>query len=112
LAGAIQSEVSEFLDIQGASGASYRFRRASFDAMPAGAGNVLAITGSTAKPKVLLCGAARSLARAMPALREALREKRNVTVFVRLNVASSVRNAEHADIAEATAPEQVLSDLD
>jgi len=104
--------MGDFLDISGASGAAYRFRRATPADLPVMAGNLLVMTGASARPKVLFCGAARSLARAAPVVTEALKANRNARLFVRLNVARAVREAEHADIVAAVAPEAEASDLD
>jgi len=102
--------VTDFVDIPGASGARYRFRRATFEDLPVNAGNVLAMTGGKARPRAVLCATARSLARARPALGEAL-SGRSATLYVRLNMARAVRDAEHADIVAAMEPEVVLADL-
>jgi len=103
--------VTDFLDVPGASGARYRFRRTALDALPVNAGNVVAVEGKAGKARYLLCAATRSLARAETALREALGDQRSAAVYVRLNVARTVREAEHADIAAAVEPLRVLDDL-
>ena len=48
----------------------------------------------------------------LPALEAVLRERRGAALFVRLNVARTVREAEHADIVAAVEPLRVLDDLD
>lgn len=102
----------DFLDVSGASGAQYRFRRASLGELPMTAGNVVAVSGPPSKPRFLLCGAARSLSRAEPAIQAALGAARDAKLFIRLNVAAAVREAEHADISAAVEPEANLPDLD
>lgn len=102
----------EFLDVTGASGAAYRFRSASLDDLPATAGNLILTTGRPPALGYRLCAAARSLHRAAPALREALAGAPEGRVFVRLNVARTSREAEHADIVAAVAPEIDLPDVD
>jgi hypothetical protein len=104
--------MGDFLDVPGASGTPYRFRRTTPAELPAMAGNLLVATGSAARLKVLFCGAARSLARAAPVVGETLRANRNAQLFVRLNVARAVREAEHADIVAAVSPETDAPDLD
>ncbi len=104
--------MDEFLDVSGASGARYRFRRAAPAELPVMAGNLLVATGSPARLKVLFCGAARSLARAAPVVSETLKANRNAELFMRLNVARTVREAEHADIVAAVAPDTEAADLD
>ncbi|TAJ73380.1 MAG: hypothetical protein EPO51_05095 [Phenylobacterium sp.] len=101
----------DFLDVPGASGAQYRFRRATMAELPMTAGNVIAVVGVPAKRRFLLCGAARSLNRAAPQIEAALREARKAQVYIRLNIARAVREAEHADIVAAVCPEAELPDL-
>lgn len=103
--------MTDFLDVPGATGARYRFRRAALDALPVNAGNVVALDGKAGKTRYLLCAATRSLARAETTLREALGDQRSAAVYVRLNVARTVREAEHADIVAAVEPLRVLDDL-
>lgn len=102
----------DFLDVPGASGAHYRFRGVNLGELPVTAGNVVAVSGPHRNPRFLLCGAARSLNRAEPALQAALGTARGAKLFIRLNVAGAVREAEHADIAAAVEPEANLPDLD
>ncbi len=104
--------MGDFIDVPGASGTPYRFRRTTPAELPPMAGNLLVATGSTPRLKVIFCGAARSLARAAPTVGEALKANRNARLFVRLNVARTVREAEHADIVAAVAPEAEASDID
>ena len=102
----------DFLDVPGASGTQYRFRLARVGELPVTAGNLVAVTGAPARRRFLLCAAARSLNRAAPAVDAALREAPGAKVFIRLNVARAVRQAEHADIVAAVSPDTDLPDLD
>lgn len=102
----------DFLDVPGASGTQYRFRRASVAELPVNAGNVVAVAGASARPRFVLCAATRSLHRAAPAIDAALREAKGAKLFIRLNVARAVREAEHADIVAAVQPDADLPDLD
>jgi hypothetical protein len=102
--------MSEFIDLTGASGTQYRFRRAALGDLPATAGNLVVISGPPARPKALLCTVAASLSRATPAAAEALRVHRDARLYVRLNVARAVREAEHADIVAGVSPEAVIQD--
>lgn len=104
--------MNDFLDIRGLSGALYRFRRAKLADLPVTAGNVVVVTGGPDRPQFRLCGTARSLCRAVPALQDALVDHRGARVFVRLNVARSVREAEHADIVAAVQPDKACDHLD
>lgn len=101
----------DFLDIRGASGAHYRFRRIAPAELPATAGNLVIASGAPGRLKVILCGTSRSLVKAAPTAAETLKANRNAQLFVRLNVALAVREAEHADIVAATAPETEAADL-
>lgn len=104
--------MSDFLDVPGASGAQYRFRRAALSELPPTAGNLVVATGQSGRLKVLLCGPARSLAQAGLAAAETLKANRNARLYVRLNVARTTREAEHLDIVAATAPDAIAADLD
>ncbi len=104
--------MGDFLDVLGASGAQYRFRRVAPAALPATAGNLLVATGNGARRKVVFCGSSRSLANAAPRIAETMKVAKNAHLFVRLNVARTVREAEHADIVAALAPETETGELD
>lgn len=100
--------MSDFLDITGASGTSYRFRRASLDGLPATAGNLLAVAGPPGAPQVLVCATADSLARAAEPLGEALGAAGAASLFIRLNVARAARVTEHADVVAGFRPARVI----
>lgn len=104
--------MSDFVDVPGASGAQYRFRRAAPSELPPTAGNLLVATGQSGRLKVLLAGSARSLSKAATAAEDALKANRNARLYVRLNVARTTREAEHEDIVAATAPDTIAPDLD
>lgn len=102
--------MSDFLDVPGASGAVYRFRRAQVTQLPATAGNLLVVTAAKGRRHYHVCAAVQSLglAAALPPVAE---RPRGAQVFIRLNVARTVRQAEHADIVAAVQPDQALDDL-
>jgi hypothetical protein len=104
--------MTDFVELQGASGAHYRFRRAEPSELPAMAGNAVVATGAAARPKVLFCGSARSLAQAASTLRETLSAHKGARLYVRLNVARTTRDAEHADLVAGLNPEAHADDLD
>lgn len=104
--------MTEFVDLQGASGARYRFRRADLAALPAMAGNLVVASGAPGRLKVRFCGAARSLAQAAPAIAQALSAHRGARLYIRLNVARTTREAEHADLVAGLNPETQTGDLD
>ena len=101
----------DFLDIPGASGAHYRYRRSTVAELPATAGNLVAVVGASSKRRYLLCAAVRSLNQARPTLEAVLRDNPAAKVFIRLNVARAAREAEHADVVASTTPELDLPDL-
>lgn len=107
-----RSAPMDFLDVTGASGTAYRFRRAAAGQLPATAGNLLVVSGVGAKRRYRLCAAARSLNHADAAVRDALTGARGAEVYVRLNIARTTREAEHADIVAGVGPELDLPDLD
>lgn len=104
--------MTDFVDIQGASGTPYRFRRADLTELPAMAGNAIVASGASTRLKVSFCGSARSLAQSAPALRQALNAKRGACLYIRLNVARTTRDAVHADLVAGLGPEVHTGDLD
>jgi hypothetical protein len=103
--------MSDFVDVPGASGAQYRFRRTTPAELPPTAGNLVVTAGPAGRRQVLLCGTSHSLVQAAPAAREALDGDPDAGLYVRLNVARATREAEHLDIVAATAPQRIASDL-
>jgi hypothetical protein len=102
--------MDDFLEVTGASGVAYRFRRARPEDLPATAGNLLVATGRTSR--VLFCASARSLAVTASTLSDMLKAKRAARLYIRLNVAGTVRAAEHADIVAGVLPETEVAELD
>jgi len=91
----------EFIDITGVSGATYRFRLWPENAPhePIG-GSYLFVRAGDEVVEVLVIGVTNDLSRARSTFPKA--EKRGAThVFTRLNVARSLRDAEHQDILAA-----------
>lgn len=103
--------MTAFLDLQGASGAPYRFRQVSLDDLPTMAGNVVVATGPDAQRGIVFCGAAESLAQAAPRLGAALAAHPGAQLYVRLNVARTARDAEHADLVAGVGPAAHADDL-
>ncbi len=93
--------MSQFLDLPGASGARYRFRRAELDALPVMGGNLVVAQPHPSGPRLFWCAPAESLAQARPAAAAALKGRAGAAVYVRLNVARATREAEHADLTAA-----------
>jgi uncharacterized protein YecE (DUF72 family) len=97
--------VQEYLDLQGASGATFRFRLiADPDQLPATSGNFVYVRWRGATPQVFCCGAVDSLSAALQSWDEAVRTYGASDVYVRLNVARSVRDEQLADLVEKYRP--------
>jgi hypothetical protein len=99
--------MNDFLDLQGASGASYRFRIWPHgEAHVPTAGNYVFVSGTQADPVVVLAGVSEDLSAVRDGFGKAT--TRGAThVFTRLNVARSVRLAEHEDIVASYRPPMV-----
>ncbi len=90
--------MNEFVDLQGVSGVSYRFRL-----WPQGAshlpiaGNYVAVREAGEGFKVVVAGVTNDLS-ACRALAETSAGRGPVSIFTRLNVSRAQRTAEHEDI--------------
>lgn len=104
--------MTNFVDLQGASGARYRFHRATVAELPAMSGNVVVASGAAARVKVRFCGTARSLAQAASAIGQRLSAHRGANLYIRLNVSRATREAEHADLIAGVSPDAHAGDLD
>jgi hypothetical protein len=101
----------DFIDLKGASGAAYRFRRCAPGAHhPPIAGNFVWVRKGEAAGGVQVLGLANNLALiAMQNEREGDVERE---LYTRLNVNRATRQSEHADLLEAhPAAETVENDL-
>lgn len=104
--------MTDFVELQGASGARYRFRRADLTELPAMAGIAVIATGASSRQKVVFCGAAASLTQAAQTLRDTLTAHPGARLYIRLNVARTTRDAEQADLVAGLNPEVHTGDLD
>jgi hypothetical protein len=92
-------------DVRGASGATYRFRRVGDrDDRPATAGNFLYVRGAATKAVIVYAGECDSLIASLECWETARLLHGADGLFVRLNVAVAVREAEQADIVAAYHP--------
>ena len=97
--------MQDLLDLTGASGADYRFRRVEDPArLPTTAGNFLYVRWRGSTPQVLCCGAVNSLVEASDRWDFAVRSHGAQGLYVRLNVARSKRREEHLDIVTRLQP--------
>jgi len=91
--------MKDFIDLEGASGATYRFRLWADDAshLPTG-GNYVYVRQEPKGFTVLVVGESNDLSQARAEWQAALR--RGAThAFTRLNVSRAIRTAEHQDLA-------------
>ena len=104
--------MQDFLDIQGASGASYRFRiwPAGAAHLPA-AGNYVVVKSAASGIKVVVAGASRDLSQVRGALTAAARRK-DAHLYTRLNISRIPRQAEHEDIVAHYKPATVIDEAD
>lgn len=103
--------MSDFIDLPGASGTLYRFRRVRLADLPATAGNLVVAIQGEGQLRVLFCGAARSLSHGAAVAAKALQLAADARVYIRLNVARPAREAEHSDIVAGVSPEAQATDL-
>ncbi len=94
----LDETATPFIDLAGASGVLYRFRKAEGQLPPIG-GNFVCVRHEDGGPRVVGCGKARTLARA---LAEEMRELgARGDLYIRLNVSAALRDFEHEDLVAA-----------
>ena len=97
--------MQEILDLQGASGDSYRFRRiANPGQLPATSGNFVHVRWSGNAAQIVYCGAVNTLTSAADRWAEAVGAHGAAGLYVRLNVARRGRDEEHADLVAKHRP--------
>ncbi|RYF99152.1 MAG: hypothetical protein EON94_11865 [Caulobacteraceae bacterium] len=96
--------MNDFIDLTGASGATYRFRRRAVagDHLPI-AGNFALVTLVDGKVTVTTLGKSNDLSRLV-----APTEPPEAQVYTRLNVARAIRTSEHDDLAAAYPTAEVI----
>jgi hypothetical protein len=105
--------VREFIDVSGASGQVYRFRRvAGPAALPRMAGNFLFVRAGLDGPVVVGCGSSNDLTLAQALWPRAIETQFADAIYVRLDVARRPRSETHADIAERHGPELLAEEFD
>ncbi|HEY9234601.1 MULTISPECIES: hypothetical protein [Phenylobacterium] len=103
--------MKDLLDIEGASGALYRFRLHDTNReLPATAGNYLIVRREEGALQVIGCGEAQSLMSARPLWAEAVAEHGAEQLYLRLNVARAHRVGEHEDIVAKHRPQLVKNE--
>jgi len=92
--------VKDFVDLQGASGATYRFRLAPNGVVTTPmAGNYALLRIGAQGVVVETIAATNDLANATVAFRRSAAKTGGLQLYTRLNVSAAVREAERADIA-------------
>jgi hypothetical protein len=102
--------MQDFIDLQGASGASYRFRRRAEGAshLPT-AGNYVLVQETSTGFKVLTVGTSIDLSTVKPP-GKVRAGRRPLHLFTRLNIARAVRGFEHQDLVAHQRPAEVLTE--
>ena len=105
--------MQDLLDLEGASGARYRFRHvADLSDLRVTAGNFAYVRWTGPRPQVVGCGAVNGLVRAVSGWSEAVSAHGANAVYVRLNVARAARLDEHHDLIEGLRPPMPAAALD
>lgn len=96
--------MNTFIDLQGASGATYRFRLwAQGSAHPPMAGNYACVRMEGESVEIMGVGDSLDLSRLREELPKRIRES-DPLIYTRLNVARSTRTAEQADLVAVHGP--------
>jgi len=103
----------DFIDVEGASGASYRFRLVREPAdLPATAGTFVFVRRAAGGPEVVACGTANSLMEVGKLWPRAVEQLQAESLYIYLSVARRLRTDVHQDIAEKHRPALVSVELD
>jgi hypothetical protein len=91
--------VPPFIELVGASGVAYRFRKADGPLSPIG-GNFVYLRDVDGQPTVVCCGRARSIGWALsqPIWTSDENGQPDDQLYVRLNAISKTRHSEHEDL--------------
>ena len=103
--------MQSFIDLEGASGATYRFHRVNdLSNLPAIAGNFAYVQGDGPRPLLVCCGADEDPAQGGGARRPSAQQTHQATaIYVRRNVSWRVRAFEHEDIVKKHHPPLVVA---
>jgi hypothetical protein len=105
--------MQSFIDLEGASGATYRFHRVDdLSNLPAIAGNFAYVQGDGPKPVVVCCGTDDTLLKATARWPAAQQAHRATAIYVRRNISWKVRAHEHDDLVKKHCPPLVVAELD
>ena len=102
--------MQSFIDLEGASGATYRFHRVDDLAnLPAIAGNFAYVQGDGPTPVLVCCGTDETLLKAAARWPSAQQTHRATAIYIRRNVSWKVRAFEHDDIVKQHRPPLVVA---
>jgi len=101
--------VTPFIDLAGASGALYRFRRFEGQLPPVG-GNFVYVVEDDDAVRVVGCGKTRTLLRAQTS--DPRGSGQGAALYIRLNVAGALRDFEHQDLIAALPQPFAVYDAD
>ena len=97
--------MQSFIDLEGASGATYRFHRVNdLSNLPAIAGNFAYVQGDGPRPLLVCCGTDETLLKAAARWPSAQQTHQATAIYVRRNVSWRVRASEHEDIVSKHHP--------
>ncbi|MDP3173055.1 MAG: hypothetical protein Q8M88_01305 [Phenylobacterium sp.] len=94
----------EFLELKGASGAAYRFRAASPQALPYAGGNFVIARSAPGGSTVICCGSANSLLHATATWRDAADRHQADQLFIYLNTTRRSREQVCGDLFDVLQP--------
>lgn len=102
--------MQSFIDLEGASGAIYRFQRIEDPSdLPAIAGNFAYVQGDGPRPLVVCCGTDETLLKAAVRWPAAQQAHRATAIYVRKNVSWKARAHEHEDIVKKHRPPLIVA---
>lgn len=103
--------MDEIVDIEGASGRTYRFKRETEASTLSGSGNFILISNKD-KRTVACSGTTFDLSVALRFWREMPDHEISTSFYTRRNVTKAMRQAEHDDICLKHTPEMVIFEFD
>jgi hypothetical protein len=102
----------KFIELEGGSGARYRFRAASFDGLSNVAANFVFARSATRGSTVICCGSANGVMRATAPWLEAVQRYQVDQMFIYLNTTRRSREQVHADLVARLGPIMVVPEID
>jgi len=108
-----REDVKPFIDLTGASGEVYRFRRLEGGLSPIG-GNFVYVREVDGETKVVCCGKARSLASVLMGRVWTADENAQAddALYIRLNAVGRTRDAEHEDLIAGLPRQFVIYEME